>query len=194
MAEVRSHLVTSIVGRKRSGKSTKIRRLATLFAKAHPGKRVLILDVNAAPAYADLPLLTDAQVRTWKPNAMLRIARYYNPDYKTMMENIQGFKSGLIAFEDATKYIDANPQPAIKAFLVDHRMRDLDLFFTFHNLTRIPPFLWEMTHQVLLHKTTDDRDKIKTRPIPNLKEILKAWDLLMAHKDDFHALLIETYV
>jgi hypothetical protein len=194
MAEIRSHYTTLIIGRKRSGKSTKGRKIAEKFVEAHPAKRVLILDVNAAPAYADLPLLTDNQVKGWKPNAKLRIARYYNSDYKAMVQNIQGLRGGLILFEDCTKYIDANPHPAVKGFLVDHRMRDLDLIFTFHSVSRVPPFMWEMTHQVLLHKTTDDRNKIRSRPIPSLPALIKAWDKLMLSKDDFEAILVDTYI
>jgi hypothetical protein len=122
------------------------------------------------------------------------MARFYLEDNKAMLDAIQAFRGGLIILEDCTKYIDANPHPRVKEFLVDHRMRDLDLFFTFHSVTRVPPFFWEMTHQVLLLKTQDDRKGIERRRIPNMREFLKAFDKVMASKDNYTSALVDTYI
>jgi hypothetical protein len=191
----RSHLATGIVGKKHTGKSTKARQLANAYAKAHPDKRVLILDVNGAPVYADLPLLTETQVRTWLPDARLKMARFYLEDNKAMLAAVQKFRGGLLIFEDCTKYIAGHPTPNVKAFLVDHRMRDLDLMFTFHAITFVPPFFWKMLNQVLLLKTSDTAAELKTRSqIPNKVAFMAAYEKLQKTKDDYAAVLVDTNI
>lgn len=190
----RHNISTVIIGRKATGKSTYSCNLAKEFVKANPTKRFLIVDVNGSPAYNEFPLLTESQLRGWKADAKLRVAKYYDPDHARMFEAIQHFRNGAILFEDCTKYILPNPSSEIRMYLTDHRMWNVDLFFTFHSLNRVPPFFWEMTAWVVLKKTQDtDIQRFRHR-IPNFKDIEKAWNQVMASKDPYITKSVSTLI
>jgi hypothetical protein len=190
----RHNISTVIIGRKATGKSTYACNLAKEYVKANPTKRFLIVDVNGSPAYNEFPLLDESKLRTWKPDAKLRVAKYYNPNHTEMFAAIQNFRNGAILFEDCTKYILPNPSAEIRMYLTDHRMWNVDLFFTFHSLNRVPPFFWEMTAWVVLKKTQDTDIKSFKNRIPNFKDIEKAWNSVMASKDPYITKSVSTLI
>ncbi len=198
----RLNTCTLIIGRKGTGKSTKACQMAQEYVRrnADKKKRALIVDVNGAPAYNALPFFSLRQVAAWKPDAPTRIAKSYlskadDEDDKALFQGLKNFRSGLLVFEDCTKYIPGNPGPHVRKFLVDHRMWDVDLVFTFHSLVRVPPFFWEMTSHVVLCKTQDSRDKLSKRDaIPNLPDMLSAYDRVTRCADPFHAELVRTLI
>jgi hypothetical protein len=182
---MRHNLSTIIVGRKATGKSTYLCDLAKAYTEANSNKRFLIVDVNGSPAYSQFPLLTDHQLATWKEDAKTRVAKYYHPDHEKMFENIKKFRNGAIVFEDCTKYILPNPSLDVRMYLTDHRMWNVDLFFTFHSLNRIPPFFWEMTAWIVLKKTQDTNFKKFENRIPNYELVRKTWEEVMKSPDPY---------
>jgi hypothetical protein len=187
----RGHLASLVVGRKRTGKSTYTNKLAKDYAARHPGKKVLIIDVNGSPAYKEHQQIDREQFKRWNKG----IKRFYESDHEEMFAFItQHFRNGLIIFEDCTKYIDPLPSRQIKTFLVDHRMWDADLVFTFHSLMRVPKFFWEMTAYIVLKKTQDEEKELLRRPIPNKPAVLAAWRRVQAHKSEYHDETVETLI
>lgn len=187
----RGHLASLIVGRKRTGKSTAANALAVKYAKANPTKKVLIIDVNGSPAYREHEQIDRAKFVRWVKG----VKRFYESDHEEMFAFIsKHFRNGLIIFEDCTKYIEANPSRQIKTMLVDHRMWDADLIFTFHSLARVPPMFWEMTAYIVLKKTMDTENQIKSRRIPNLPGVLAAWHRVQNHANEYHSETVETGV
>src|SRR6476469_4342001 len=190
-SKTRGHIAGLIVGRKRTGKSTYANEVAKKYAKAHPNKRVLIIDVNGSPAYAEHQLIDRALFLRWQKG----VKRFYESDHEEMFAFIsERFRNGLIIFEDCTKYIKPNPSQQVKTILLDHRMWDADLFFTFHSLMRVPKFFWEMVSWVVLKKTQDEEAEILKRPIPNKKEVLAAFRRVMAAKSEFAHETVETLI
>ena len=192
---------TVVCGRKGCGKSTLLRGMANEYVTANAraylgqGKRVLICDTNGAPAYKDLPLLSSAQLAAWKPNGNLKIARYCDPDKKKMVNDVAThFKQGLVIFEDALGYINPAAIPQnVRAFLVDHRMADLDLIFTFHAVMTIPPFFWLFQTYLILLKTNENREKIaRTTKIADTENLLKEFDRIAASQNPYISTVIET--
>jgi hypothetical protein len=186
-----------IVGRKRTGKSTRTCEIAMAFARSNPGKRVLIINVNNSEAYAKIPLITYEQMTRWKKG----IYQFYDPDHERMLNFLMTHFNpktnkfrGLIVFEDATKYIDANPSKQIKTFLVDHRMWDADMLFTFHSLAFVPLFFWRMVTTLILLKTNDIDTDSFARRIPNWRAVGAAFDRVMAHNDNFYHEWVETAI
>jgi GTPase SAR1 family protein len=189
MQSKRANTAWVIVGRKHTGKSTLINGIAKGYPK---DKKVLIVDVNGSPAYNEHAWITAPMLPRWKNG----IYRYYDSDQDLMMDNIiQTFRHGLIIFEDCTKYIKANPGQRVKSFLVDHRMWDADLIFTFHSFKRVPPLFWEMTDKVIIKKTSEQIDTPKNRnEIPNFEAVSEAWHQVMASKNDFIHKAVNTLI
>jgi hypothetical protein len=192
MTGKRANVAGIIVGRKATGKSTLACGYAEAYAKAHPEKKVLVIDVNGAPAYKHIPELTEAQFPRWRKG----LYRFYLSDHARMFDLIEKhFRNGLIVFEDCTKYIPANPNQQIKAILVDHRMWNADLFFTFHSFKRIPNFFWEMTGFVVILKTQEEFNTSKNRnAIPNYEAVAAAHARVMKHKINYHHETVETLI
>lgn len=203
---MRANEAMLIVGRKRTGKSTLTNKIGKGFYK--PGRRVLFIDVNGSKAYAEHEQLHYDKLKRWKAG----IYKFYDPDHDRMFDFLtthygpqyddSGRKvadkpfHGLIAFEDCTKYIDPNPSKKIKTFLVDHRMWDADLLFTFHSLTVVPPFFWKMTSRIIILKTQDTPgalQKLADR-IPNYGEVREAHARVMSSPNPFAHEVVETLI
>lgn len=187
-----------IVGRKGTGKSTYANKRACSYPK---DKLVLIIDVNGSPAYAKHTQIDDNILLSgrWKNG----IVRYYNPDHDLMFNNIMAYcnthkpkkKGILIIYEDCTKYIDANPGKQVKSFLVDHRMWNADLIFTFHSFKRIPPFFFEMCSHITILKTQENFDTSRNQnTIPNYDALLAARNAVMSDPNPYTYITVETLI
>ena len=190
----------AICGRKGTGKSTLLASLATNYiagnaaANGGQGKRVLILDVNGSPAHAHLPRLSTDQLIAWKPGGSLKIATYRHEDRKFMMATVAThFRSGLLIMEDVLTYIGSNPNETTRRFLVDHRMADLDVLYTYHSLLYIPPFFYQFLAYIILLKTNDIEKKLhNATKIPNLPAVMAAYMAVNAHPSPYHNITIPT--
>lgn len=181
------HHTSLMVGRKATGKSTKLAAIARKYPKS---KKVLIIDVNASPAYNEF---REIQVKDI-PRVVSGVVRLIGtPDEETLTKIARDFRDGLLIFEDCTKYISGHPSREIKTFLVDHRMYKCDLIFTFHSIKFIPPFFWQMTSYVMLCKTQEQLDTPRNRQvIPNYDVMLKAFKEVEANKDQYYSKTVST--
>jgi hypothetical protein len=181
------HHASIIVGRKGTGKSTELARIAKAYATG--GRKVLAIDVNGSAAYSSYELIEVSQLKRFKSG----IARLMGTPSKDLIVIARDFKNGLLLFEDCTKYISGTPSPEIKTFLVDHRMNKTDIIFTFHSLKRIPPFFWEMISYITLLKTQEIFENSANRSrIPNYENILEAYKKVQANKDPYAKITVET--
>lgn len=185
----RSEHYTSItVGRKHTGKST----LTAGVVQDYPNdQKALVLDVNRSPAYDRYPEIQLNQVKALKRGKVRLVG---TPDEEALKTIAEHFRGGLIVFEDCTKYISGNVRPEIKTFLVDHRMYNCDLIFTFHSLVMVPPFFWQMTSYLTLLKTQDVLDNKYRSRIPNFDKVAAAFKRVNASKDPFCYETIETLI
>lgn len=167
----RDNVTGIIVGRKAQGKSTKIRQIVDRYPS---DKRVLIVDVNNSPAYQDIPRMEVRHVRHWRKG----VYKINNRDKSAMLwEILEYVRNALVVFEDCTKYIKGNVGEEVISFLVDQRMYNLDLLFTFHSVKRIPPQFWEMTNYLVLFKTNENIDTPRNRNvIPNYEAVQQAFE------------------
>lgn len=198
MVRTRINDTEIIVGRKGTGKSTYANKRACAYPK---NKKVLIVDVNGSPAYEQHKHIDTKTLCSprWKSG----VVRYYEPDHDLMMQSIMthcnDFKPKgqgiLIVFEDCTKYIDSNPNKAVKSFLVDHRMWNADLMFTFHSFKRIPPFFFEMCSYITVMKTQENFETSRNeKVIPNYEGLRNARRLVMASPNDYIHKTIATLI
>ncbi|RFZ84775.1 hypothetical protein DYU05_03985 [Mucilaginibacter terrenus] len=183
------HVTGIVVGRKGTGKSTKLAKIAS----AYPAdSKVLIIDVNGSPAYNQFKEITINQVKLLRKGVVRLLG---TPSTETLLIIARDFRDGLVIFEDCTKYIEGNVRPEIKTFLVDHRMFRVDLIFTFHSLKRVPPFFWEMISYVTLLKTqeTFSQGMYRNR-VPNYEKVLAAFNKVNAHPDNYYSITVETLI
>lgn len=189
MADRDLHHASIVIGRKGVGKSTYLAKIAAQYPKH---QKVLIFDVNGSPAYNAYQTIEPKQIKLLKQGAV-RILGV--PTTETLKTAAEHFRGGLVIFEDCTKYVEGNVHPSIKTFLVDHRMYQCDLIFTFHSIKRVPPFFWEMISYCTLFKTAEtfDSGQYKNR-IPNYETMLKAYNKINASSDIRYHLTIETLI
>lgn len=189
MAKRDLHHSSIMVGRKGTGKSTK---LAVIAAKYPASKKVLIIDVNGSPAYNNFERIEISKLKHLKSGKVKLLGTPSDSDLEFIAEN---FRDGLVIFEDCTKYIESSPSRAIKTFLVDHRMYRCDLIFTFHSLKRIPPFFFEMTSYITLCKTQEQIEGARNKNIiPNYENVIKAWNKVQTNPNPYYSLTVETFV
>lgn len=191
------HLAIAIAGRKHTGKSTFAMKMLLKL-----NQKVIIVDPNNSPAYKSIPWVTFKQLKTLQSG----IVRYYNRDTDLMFDelwelfNPKGTAkkwNGTIMFDDATKYIDANPSKKVKSLLVDHRMYGINLLFTFHALSFVPQFFWKMLTHVVLFKTQDLMDENKReygKRIPNFLEIYSNWKKVMNDNNEHAQIVVQTLI
>ena len=191
----RLHKAIAIVGRKGTGKSTYANTVAKAFIAANPTKKVVIFDVNGSPAYAEHAAITYGRWNEFDNG----IRRLYDPEHERALKFLAtNFRNGMIIFEDCTKYIPAMPQKEIKSMLVDHRMMQTDVVFTFHSVSFVPPFFWKMLNMVSLGKTDDDFEQRlsywRNKGIPNINAFIAAAEKLAKSKDQYQREVIQTNI
>lgn len=194
-----------VAGKKHVGKSTGLAKLAKKYSE-DTGKRVLVINVNGSPAYDEFQEITYKDFPHW----IRGVKQFYDTDTEKMINFLANYYTGknqfhgMIIFEDCTKYIEGNPPKKIRSMLVDHRMLDADVVFTFHALKAIPPFFWIMTDYVILRKTKDiifkpNGENHKNYSwydarIPNFPEIAEAHKKVMKSKNQYIEITIPTEV
>jgi len=183
------HYSAIVVGRKGVGKSTYLNGVAVKYPRQ---KKVLIIDVNGSPAYNAHRQIEVKQIKGFRQG----IAKIMGtPTLETLKVIADNFRDGLVIFEDCTKYIEGNVHPSIKAFLVDHRMFNCDLIFTFHSLKRVPPFFWEMIGYCVLFKTLETFEGSRNKTvIPNYENMVSAFKRVNKHRDVRYNETIETMI
>jgi hypothetical protein len=183
------HYSAIVVGRKGVGKSTYLNKVACNYPRH---KKVLIIDVNGSPAYNAHKQIEVKQIKLVRSGVVKLLG---TPSLETLKTIADYFRDGLVIFEDCTKYIEGNVHPSIKTFLVDHRMFNCDLIFTFHSLKRVPPFFWEMISYCTLFKTAETFESARNKNvIPNYENILAAFKRINKNKDQRYNETIETLI
>lgn len=182
------HYSAIVVGQKGVGKST---YLAQLAAKYDRSLKVLIIDVNGSPAYSLVERIEPYQIKGVKRGVVKLLG---TPTKQTLKLISDYWRDGLVIFEDCTKYISGNVDPEVKAFLVDHRMFNCDLIFTFHSLKRVPPFFWEMIAFTVLFRTAETFGNAYKNRLPNYEKMLAAFETLQKSKDIRKHITVATLV
>ena len=80
--------------------------------------------------------------------------------------NLELFENSYIIFDDCKGYIPTNTNDKrnvkIKNLLIQRRYLKIKLYFVFHGLLEIPNFLYQGATEMILKKTTDELEKIKS--------------------------------
>ena len=102
--------------------------------------------------------LTDGKKDTGE--SMLR----FSGDFWELVNFSGRFPNRAIIIEDATNFLQGaiHDEPLRKMFAA-RRHYNQQLYFLFHTLSSIPPFIYSMSDYVVLFKTKDFKERVKNR-------------------------------
>ena len=163
------------IGRRGTGKTTIAKAIA-----AATGRKICVIDTDFHPSYAkDFTLYKIADLPKWKSGNIRLITS--NPEH-AMKELNTHCTNAFIICEDAAKYVNANVQKPVKAFIIDHRKRDFDILLMFHFLADVPPYVAKQYDSMIIFKTGDNLET-KQPKFANWHKILKVAKEVNAHKE-----------
>jgi hypothetical protein len=176
MQKKRQNLIGIICGNRGVGKSTYL--IQTI--KKHP-KKVLIYDLDDNEMYHQYQLITPDMLPRWKSG----VKRIISPDIDEVLQAMaDSVHNALIIFEDATKYIEGDPNKAIKQLVLASKQRNLDILFTFHTYRSIPPKLFSWADVLEVFKTGEDIRQFKNK-IPLYEKVQSIHHLVENHQSRF---------
>jgi len=184
----RGNKATLVLGMRNAGKTFYIRQLIPEYRKAHPRKRILILDTLDHPDYRDTPAITPEMIPRWNQPAVYRI---FGSKTEEILQAAEGMYNSLVILEDASKYIDANLQPHIKTWVIDSKQKNTDIIFLFHGFSFTPPKLIRLCDIIVLLKCDDP--VYRRSELVNYANIKKAYDYVMNDPDPHARLTVNIY-
>lgn len=178
--EPRTNKVTLIIGGRNEGKTDFIKNLI------YPLKQqVIICDTFDVPVWRNFktflhPERVSEEITMCQVEGMMKAKqkaiRVINSNTDLIFDHIQHHVwNRFIVIEDATRFVDANVQDNVKNFVLDTKQRNIDLVFTFHSLSDVPPKLIRWSDYITLFKTQENYTSTIRNKIPNQK-IEKAFE------------------
>lgn len=163
----RYNLVGIIIGRRKSGKTTLMRKVIDSHYK-----KVLIIDTFDHPAYRDIPIMGIDKLKYWKKGIYRVLSKKMGEVMPVINDHVN---NSLILFEDATKYLGGKLDDDVKEFIVDSKQKNLDLYFMFHGWGMVPPDLYRLLDTITMFKTRDSPVS-KKMYIPNFEYLFEKWN------------------
>lgn len=149
----RHNLISLLIGKRRTGKST---FLLELILNHH--QKVLIYDTDDNEIYKDIPIMPLENLSRWKRG----VYRIVDPDFETVFADIRKHLwNALVVFEDATKYMSTGVPKVISQLMYLSKQRNLDLIFTFHFLRKVYPEFFDNANYITKFKTGEDINQFK---------------------------------
>ena len=174
---MRKNATIIIVGQKGTGKTTLSKKL--LEQSKVPKK--LVFDPTGQEAWQSYPRINPAHLPYWKKGAK----RLFEEDTEEMLRLInQHVRDTFIVFDDASAYIDFIVKTEIKSLLTRNRHHNNDLIYIFHSLRLVPVRLYEYASHLILFKTNDSEKHLrKLDKVPQIEEIIKAYELVQRESE-----------
>jgi uridine kinase len=141
-----------IVGGTGSGKTTLTKRLVS------GNENVLVYDVNNEYRESNFQ-------------------SFFDPDFDNAITAISTFRDSYIIIEEATNFFQHGSSKAVKEFkksLVAKRHQNNDFIMLFHALADIPEKIFNMVDTLILLKTKDNINSVKTKYSGN-RDVLTAF-------------------
>lgn len=175
---MRMNQVGIIVGKRGSGKTTFARKLMS----ASSLKKKLVVDTFDHESYNDIPDMGIEQLQYWKGGSY----HLWGSDTQGILDEInRHVRDTLVLFEDATKYIDTNPQPVVKSICLDSKQKNNDIVFMFHSFADVPPKLFRWMNFITVFKTEENFDNQRSR-LNVYERLLPVVDQVARHESPWY--------
>ncbi len=172
-----------IVGTLGVGKTT----ITLELAKA-TGKKIIVLDDVVHKAYSDFETITTEGLPQLKGNCVVMME-----DFDLTLEALANTqRNACVIVEDAGRYVSSNISMSVKRFIINHRKFNFDVFFMFHYLNEVPPYICKQYSKMLLFKTGDNLVKEQNK-WSNWETIKKKAAIVKKHKSFNHFEIITKY-
>jgi hypothetical protein len=87
-------------------------------------------------------------------------ARIYGYEIDQLLPVINSkISNTVIVFEDSRRYVEPSIQKDFRKIIIEHRNKNIDIVFQFHNLSDVPPYLAAMYNVVVMFRTNDNEYK-----------------------------------
>lgn len=164
-------MVIVAVGRRKTGKTTQTKEFLNTVLKTDPDRDLIIYDPNLEyREYYDEPFLS----------------------FDDFMKRIANVTNSCIHIEEATIFFESrSTNKVMKDKLVRARHQNNIIMLNFHSWGLIPREILSMTDYVRIFKTNDSLATVKAKT--DIETIIKTFEEVDKHKDNFHFKLIDLY-
>ena len=174
---MRLNKIILVVGRKATGKTTFCKQLLNIDKK-----KSIIVDSFDHPSYREYKSIDVTQINRWKSG---RVRVYTSPPLESLNVIFNRCNTCTVVLEDAKRYIKPNVQDIITKAIIEHRNRDIDIIFMFHQLSDVPPYICDNHNSLVLFKTNDTMD-VRLTKFSNWNIIKEAHERIMKNSNPFY--------
>lgn len=164
----------AFVGDTGTGKSTVIIPMIKQRCEKYK-ENAIVLDPNRQMSWRIFGAITIELLKSLKHKLGV-IYRINTEEYETFFKVIfDFFKHGIVIVEDASNWAKPHENKLITRVLtaLRHPDHDVDVIFVFHQIYRIPMYIFESLHEIVLFKTGDRWDDIKDMFPENVREMAR---------------------
>lgn len=181
--------VSTILGRRGSGKTTYARKLIEEYKLALPEQKILIADTLDHPSYRDIPAIDLDLLQRWiNPN----IYRIYGSNTDEILYSIgEKLYNALVIFEDASKYLRASLNNDVRKFILDSKQKNLDLIFLFHGFAFVPPELFRLMDNIVIFKS--DSPEPRKNYIVAYDQVKEVYEKVMKSENPYEHATVRIY-
>ncbi len=171
----------AFIGSTGTGKSTQVKKMIEHRCEKYKEKAI-ILDPNRQAAWSkyaaiDMGIIKGMQRGIYKVNTM-----EYRKFFETIFTDLK--PGSQVVSEDSSNWAGPHEDKKITAVLVSlrHPDHDADLTFIFHVVYRVPDYIFEQLHEVILFKTGENWDSFKHMiPEEKLEMFKEAFERVRDH-------------
>jgi hypothetical protein len=165
--------MTIIIGGTGQGKSFFTKRLVN-------DKKTFICDLNNEYGAEDLSLASrdnyikfNEHVTLLDKTKVYPQCRYTGTNVNEFLEISKSMHGRYIVFEEATNFFAGRTNEVTRQMITGKRHRNQSLIFLFHSINAVPPRIMELANYVVLFKSFDEENKVKSK-FPQLLNSFKA--------------------
>jgi len=163
----RQNYIYIIVGGIGSGKTSNTKRLVNIILENNKSiKKLVVFDdgdydnwhslkshYNPDKGNIKLPIIKEDDLLRLKSGHVRVIQE--KEDYTTYIEKFAKLKDSVLVIEDASRWIEAETKvpKIVKSLFLNVKQRNIELFFTFHDLQDVPNWFARKARVLILHKT-----------------------------------------
>ncbi|WP_107037860.1 hypothetical protein [Brumimicrobium mesophilum] len=165
----RQNFIYIIVGGIGSGKTTNTKRLVNKILDNNESiNKLVVFDDgdydnweslkshhNPERGNQKLPIIKEEDLLRLKSGHVRIIQK--RDDYTTYVEKFSKLRNSVLVIEDASRWIEAESKVpgVIKKLFLNVKQRNVELFFTFHDLQDVPSWFARKARVIILHHTGD---------------------------------------
>lgn len=159
------------VGRPKTGKTTRSKKLLQSFVNDGRKNDIIIYDVNREyTAFYDKPFLI----------------------YDEFIKSLEGIKNKILLFEEATIFFsNKSEEKILKRLCIQKRHDNNIIILNFHSIRSIPRYIFDLTDYVILFKTNDNELTVKSKC--DNENFFECFKEVQNHSNNFYSKVIDLY-